>query len=373
MTADRPDQAPKRPLTSSHGSRDPGLDALRGFAILMVIIHHVGLKFPTAVKSTLGSFFVGIGWGGVDLFFAISGFLITRILLDVEGWNGIRGFFVKRFFRIVPLYVVALGVFLAASLLFGQDREVIARLWMNLLFLTAWVIPFVGENGVPYTITWSVSVEETAYLVFGMLALLGRGVLRKGLVWIVIAAVGIRFALVSGGFLPESAYYFAPGRLDAIALGGIAAMMLQRNLMLGRYAVPLLFLATVAMLGVLTVLSRHNSYVAVLGYTGVGIFAAWLVAAISITEGGRDNFVVQLLAKLGLVSYFVYLFHGFIIAAMHMALPVALANRIPVEVLSLLAVLLTYVPAVISWKYFELPMIAVGRRLADGMRSPAAA
>lgn len=373
MTGSSPDEVSLGPANSPRDTRDPGLDALRGFAILMVIIHHVGLKFPIAVKSSFGSFFVGIGWGGVDLFFAISGFLITRILLDVEGLPAIRGFFVKRFFRIVPLYLAALAVFLAASLLVGNDREVIERLWMNLLFLTAWVIPFVGENGVPYTITWSVSVEETAYLLFGVLALLGRGLLRKGLVWIVIGAILVRFALVLEGFLPESAYYFAPGRLDAIALGGIAAVMLQRNLVRGRYSVPLLFLATVAMLGVLAAWSRHNPYVAVFGYTGVGLLAAWLVGAINIAKGGRDNIVVQLLAKLGLVSYFVYLFHGFVIAAMHMTLPAAIADTIPVELLSFLAVLLTYVPAVISWKYFELPMIALGRRLAHGMRAPAVA
>lgn len=355
------------------GGRDAGLDALRGFAILIVIIHHVGLKFPATPRTSLGSFFVDIGWGGVDLFFAISGFLITRILLKVEGPQGIQGFFVKRFFRIVPLYLAALALFLAASLLFGQDREVISRLWMNLLFLTAWVIPFLGENGVPYTITWSVSVEETAYLLFGLLALLGPSVLRRSLAWIVIVAVLVRYVLVSEGFPPESAYYFAPGRLDAIALGGIFAVLLEQGFKPGRFSVALPFAATVAMLGVLALWSRHNPTVAVLGYTGVGVLAAWLVGAIACSKRGRDNVVVRLFAKLGLVSYFVYLFHGFVIAAMHLVLPDALATHLSVELLSVVAVLLTYIPALVSWKYFERPMIALGRRLAEKSRDAAVA
>ena len=357
----------------SFTSRDAGLDALRGFAILIVVIHHVGLKFPTAAISPLGRFLVDIGWGGVDLFFAISGFLITRILLEVEGLQGIHGFFVKRFFRIVPLYLAALALFLATSLLFGQDREVITRLWMNLLFLTAWVIPFVGENGVPYTITWSVSVEETAYLLFGLLALLGPSVLRRSLGWLVIAAMLVRLVLVTGGFSPESAYYFAPGRLDAIALGGMTAVLVQRGFKPGRFSVALPFVATVAMLGVLAIWSRHNPAVAVLGYTCIGVLAAWLVGAIACSKRGRDNVVVRLLAKLGLVSYFVYLFHGFGIAAMNLVLPGAFASNLSVEVLSVVAVFLTYIPALVSWKYFERPMIALGRRLADKSRDAAVA
>ena len=111
---------PQDPLFGGgHGARQVPLDALRGIAIALVVIHHVWWRFPVAQHDPLARFVAGIGWAGVDLFFGISGYLITSILMKARRPGALRAFFVKRFFRIIPVYIVALAVFLMVSLLTG--------------------------------------------------------------------------------------------------------------------------------------------------------------------------------------------------------------------------------------------------------------
>ena len=207
------------------GARNETLDAMRGIAILLVIFHHVGFKFSGSSLDPVFSGLARIGWAGVDIFFAISGYLITRILAADTSLNGLRAFYIKRAFRIFPLYYLALVVFIGVSLVTGHDAGVINRIWINALAITAWLIPFLGENGVPYTITWSVSVEETAYLLFGALAFLVPRKFRVMLFVVAAAALAIRFvSVLVFGAEPILMYYFAPGRVDAIALGGLVAL-----------------------------------------------------------------------------------------------------------------------------------------------------
>ena len=208
-------------------ARNIPLDALRGVAILLVIVHHTWWRFPDARGMVVSDFAAAIGWAGVDLFFGISGFLITVILMQSTHRGAIRAFFIKRFFRIVPIYVVALLAFAVVSVSTGNDLAVLHRLWINALLLTAWFIPYLGENGVPYTITWSVSVEEFAYLLFGALAAMGPRLLVNALPWVLVAALLVRIeAVFVQELAPISLYYFAPGRIDAIAAGGILATTL---------------------------------------------------------------------------------------------------------------------------------------------------
>ncbi|WP_162782022.1 acyltransferase family protein [Arenimonas caeni] len=357
---------------SKHGNpRDVGLDALRGFAILLVVVHHVGLSFPSAESSVLTRFLISIGWGGVDLFFAISGFLITGILLKTTDGADIKGFFIKRIFRIVPLYLAALSLFFLGSVFLGHDKEIIDRIWINVLFLTAWAIPFLGENGVPYTITWSVSVEETAYIVFGFAALFGARAFRLALICIVFFAFLVRVIFVMLGFEPETIYYFAPGRLDAIALGGLAAVFLSSPARTNWRQVTVLMVSILVGLGILSGWSRSNAFVAMFGYSAIGVLAAWLVVSVSRLRCGDRALPVNLFGRLGLVSYFVYLFHGFVIAAVKILFPQA--SDWSVEMLTVLVVLLTYLPAMLSWRFFEQPLIQLGRRLSEVRRAKAAA
>lgn len=348
------------------GNRLLPLDALRGVAILLVIFHHVGLRFPGAWRGMAGEFLANIGWAGVDLFFAISGYLITSILMRATATGAIRAFFVKRFFRIVPLYLAAVALFVCSSILFGNEREVLGRIWINLLFLTAWFIPFFSDHGVPYIITWSVSVEEFAYLLFGAIAWTGVGRLRMSLRWIVATALIVRIATIALFHIePITLYYFAPGRIDAIAMGGLAATMsIQR----GRALAPWIpWLVVMGIVGVCSLLGRENPLVATIGYSLIAIASAWLVVSIARAPARTNMLATRVLARLGLVSYFVYLFHEFVVAGLLLLIPHAWLPYANVWVLAVIVTLLVYLPARLSWEWLEYPLIRLGHRIASRM------
>lgn len=348
------------------GSRQVPLDALRGIAIVLVVVHHVWWRFPMAQHDQLAQLVAAIGWAGVDLFFGISGYLIITILLKDRGRGAIRAFFFKRLFRIVPVYLVALATFVIVSLLTGNDREVLDRIWINLLLLTAWFIPFVGENGVPFTITWSVSVEESAYLLFGTMTAIGVRALTGSLRWVIVGALLLRvISMACFAFEPITLYYFAPGRIDAIAMGGLMATLPPsiRDRLLCQPWVP--WLVWLVLVAVCSHMQRESPLVATVGYTLIAFASAWVVLCVVNTQDATHWLVTRWLAALGLVSYFVYLFHGFVIGALSIALPPHLASAAGIWGLSLLAVLLTYSAARVSWRYLEYPLILRGRRIAD--------
>jgi peptidoglycan/LPS O-acetylase OafA/YrhL len=352
-------------VLSSDSHRIVALDAVRGVAILLVIIHHTGLHFPQAVGDSLARLLVGIGWAGVDLFFAISGYLITSILARELPQKSLRDFFVKRVFRIFPLYIVALVLFFVASLLTGTDRDVLHRIWINVLCLTAWAIPFVGENGVPFTITWSVSVEESAYLLFAALALLSAKRFKRSLAFVFVGAILVRVGSIALlDIEPILMYYFAPGRLDAIAAGGLLAIMstdLRRKIDMHTLLAWAVFVAVIALA---SMRGREDLLVATAGYAAVAISAALLVGSVATRNSARVTFLTRLLASVGKVSYFVYLFHMFVIAAVSRVVPQTWSAAMGLWLMVIIVTVLTVVPALISWRWFEQPLISFGRRLA---------
>lgn len=368
-----PDAAPNGPMSDQQRvgelfgvNRLVPLDALRGIAILLVIIHHVWWRFPAAHADPLVRFLAIIGWAGVDLFFGISGYLITTILMKSAGLGAVRAFFIKRFFRIIPIYALALLVFAAVSLVFGNDRDVISRIWINALLLTAWFIPFLGENGVPFTITWSVSVEEFAYLLFGMLAAVTINTLVKSLPWIVALAFVIRaISIFLFAFEPITLYYFAPGRIDAIAMGGLLAAASPR--LSARLSVPVWipWLTWIVVVAACAVMKRESVAVATIGYTLIAFASAWLVLCVVRRSGSSHWWITRWLAELGTVSYFVYLFHGFVIGAVALFVPTDLASYLGHWGLTVVVSVVVFLGGKMSWRYLEYPLIVRGRRIAE--------
>lgn len=352
-------------MANPASSRMVSLDALRGLSILLVVAYHVARRFPADATDPIASALFETGWAGVDLFFAISGFLITRILISGSGWEHLRGFFVKRFFRIFPLYFVALVVYAAASLVTGLREEIIARMWVNAAFLTAWAVPVFGSSGTPFLLTWSVSVEETAYLLFALLSLLGFASFRRSLAVIVALALLLRIWVVYVDlFDPRLLYFFAPARLDVVASGGLAALL---PLMVRLSVRNLVMVAGLVMgtLGVFAVMGDRNPFVVTVGYSVLGLAAAQLVALLAGMPVVRPRWWLERLARIGRVSYFIYLFHMFVIQFFAYVLPVRVAAFLGYWPLLVLVTAATYLAALVSWKFFERPLIDLGRRIAE--------
>jgi len=207
----------------------PALDGVRAVAVLAVIVFHYFQTRPAAT-SHLGMALrriTGLGPGGVDLFFVLSGFLITGILIDAQGSaHALRNFYMRRVLRIFPLYYGFLLVtFVILPLLQAAHPVKWADQWWfwaycsNLHASFAHTFPGGPEH------FWSLSIEEQFYLVWPFLAL--RFPVRR-LAWIcagmIAGALLARVVMEAAGYNP---YYFTLCRMDALASGALLASLIR--------------------------------------------------------------------------------------------------------------------------------------------------
>ena len=340
------------------GRRSSQLDALRAIGVLLVIAYHTAYRFPP--DDVLGSGLRVVGYLGVDLFFALSGYLVGTILNDVKARQDIPGFFRKRFFRIFPILAVAVFVFAAADIaLHGGQR--VAQLWKTVLFLTGYLLPFQGEEAVPYTITWSLSVEVTAYLLMGMLAWSSWRSFKLVLIAIVIASPFLRLWLAFAHDWSESSLaVFPPVRLDTIALGALAALGVFSQIINFRHASLVYGLFCMGIIVAFRFVAWFPPFIGTVGYSIFGLIAALWVATLarSIHPGGRFT---SALAAIGLVSYFMYLFHLFVIEGLLIIDRIA-GGPLGFWTALILTTTLTYLSGIVSWRVFEHPLIRFAHR-----------
>ena len=181
------------------------LDGVRGIAILLVLLFHLELPYPAGAPRLLFAPLL-IGWSGVDLFFVLSGFLITGILIDTRDCrNYFSSFYMRRVLRIMPLYLLAVFAYFAVALPIAHHfgywsaRNGSAQMWFW-LHLSNWpaafgtVVPFIGHF-------WSLSVEEQFYFVWPLVVLFVRpSRLIHVCCGVVVAALALRIAFVNSTF-----------------------------------------------------------------------------------------------------------------------------------------------------------------------------
>ncbi len=207
----------------------PTLDGWRAVAILAVIFHHAMIPL-LGVHPWLN--FSEQGALGVDVFFALSGFLICSRLLDERAKSGfidIKAFYLRRAFRILPPYLTYLAA-LAMMIPFGLGSRQLAE-WISCLTFTRNYLPaslWTWKTGH----FWSLSVEEHFYLIFpAVLILIGSSRMRRFLPWLIAAATTWRVAdyrfHIFDKVFPGIPYpYRSDIRLDGIAFGALAALIL---------------------------------------------------------------------------------------------------------------------------------------------------
>lgn len=340
------------------------LDAIRALAVTMVLLFHVATRYPAEALDPLAGFFMKYGFLGVDIFYPLSGFLITRFLLSHSGQGAIPAFFMRRLFRIVPLYVAAVTIFFMAAKATGFEAENLGGIWKTYLFLTGWFAFADGPNSVPYTITWSLSVEEFAYILFGLMALVSRRAFPVFLVVLATLPFVLRLWLYAQGY--ENIYYFPLARLDSIATGGLVALLIGRVRNLWIWLAALTVVAfgvwqTGGVLGKATL------------FTMVTMGACTAIAVSETALRGTKGFVVDQLAKIGLYSYFIYLFHFFVLYALMKVVPKLGMGQPSFWVMGVLCLAVTYAAAWLSFRLFEEPLMLFGRRLEKKTRAPVVA
>jgi peptidoglycan/LPS O-acetylase OafA/YrhL len=219
--------------------RIPALDGIRGIAILFVMVYHfwgIGVKPGSALWERAYAGVAGMGWAGVDLFFVLSGFLITGILYDSrESQHYFRVFYSRRTVRIFPLYYASLALFfwIIPGVLFHLHRGQLAYIHMsNLAKLFAWTYVmnwYMGLKGFdvvaqPLQHFWSLAVEEQFYLIWPLLVLtLSRRRLMALCGGLMAFGLALRAVLFSV-HLPYAAYTWTLARADSLAIGGLVAL-----------------------------------------------------------------------------------------------------------------------------------------------------
>lgn len=334
--------------------RSVPLDCIRATAIVMVVVFHVATRYPDAALDPVAALFRAWGTLGVDIFFPLSGYLITAFLIRHADAGSIRTFFLRRFFRIVPLYMVAVTIYYVAARIMNQEPGTIDRIWIPYTFLTGWFIFFDGVETVPYTITWSLSVEEFSYIVIGLAALVARRSLPAFLVFLSLFSLGLRFYFNTQGH--AGIYHFPLTRLDSIAMGGILAWAMGRGLpVIGPVAVLTLLALGARMLDGAFAPTFLYTLVTCLTLLAISVSETWL--------RGYRGLLATAYARVGFYSYFIYLFHFMVLEAQLMAEGALGLGGLPFWINAALCLGLTHGAAVVSFRWFEGPMLQLGRRL----------
>lgn len=339
----------RQALNAPHSYR-PDIDGLRAIAVLSVVFFHAGLGVPG-------------GFVGVDVFFVISGFVITRLLGAElrEGRFSIARFYERRIRRLFPAFFAVLLVSTAlAALLFMPPEFALYGRSMALAAVFASNIGFWDEAGYfdtdarfkPLLHTWSLGVEEQFYLVFPLL-LLGLHRLAPGRRPWLLAALVVGSFLLSLRWMqgaPDSAFYLLPARAWELGIGSLLAMMPTRVCRHGWQAAAGgllgLLLITAALLG----LSEDTPF------PGTTALLPCLGAALAIVAGGTPNPVSRALSwrplvVVGLVSYSLYLWHWPVIVFLQQRLGHALTGaEAP------LAIAVSLGLAALSWRFIEQPV-----------------
>jgi peptidoglycan/LPS O-acetylase OafA/YrhL len=349
--------------TSTRQGFRPDLEGLRGVAILVVLACHLGL--PGA----------GAGFIGVDIFFVLSGFLITGLLvgeLEREGTIRLGAFYLRRARRILPAALLVLAASMVAGQVFLSPldlprlaREVAAAgaSLANVHFAAEATDYFAAVDPSPVLHYWSLAVEEQFYLVWPALMLLaarlprarlGLAVLTAG-VLVGSFALSVWLTTVSGPW----AYYSLPTRAWQLAAGALLAIAGSSWIGRGRLAAPM-----IGWLGVGTLLAAMGSVGPTTPYPGLAALLPTCGALAIIASGsgpgtpGRMLLQRRPLRWLGRISYSLYLWHWPVLVFGSMALGSvaaegdAIADQLPLRLgLGALAVLV----AILSWALVEEP------------------
>ena len=374
---------PARSLVLRHM---PSLDSIRGLAVLMVLMFHGFGSFPW--QGLLGprggalmKSFISCGRFGVSIFFVLSGFLITGLLMKArQRQDFYQNFYIRRVLRILPVYLVTL---------------IVLRLWhvVDFRFILAallFLANFARLFGVPsaeYGPLWSLAVEEHFYLLWPTcVRRLQERTLLRLLLLVIVAEPLLRLA---GAYISShiDIHYKTPFVLDFIAYGAMLSLLIRRgSIHLGnarRIGVALLGISGVLALGVIAFSAFHEEpaleALADLPFTWgtCGLILVGLVQDHTRFEKTGRTSARGILPFYGYISYGLYLVNVLVFikvgGAASRLLPASTAARPGVyAAVALLCIALSTGVAYLSRRFFEAPMLSLKDKWQDRFAQPTA-
>lgn len=315
-----------------HQGLIPALDGLRGIAILLVLFHHFTIYQPaTGVDKWIANL-PAAGWIGVNLFFVLSGFLITGILIEARGrTHYFRNFYARRALRIFPLYYLVIVFGLNLLPLMPDLHEALVGPypvpphWPYWAYLTNFSIVERGMTHGILDLTWSLAIEEQFYLVWAVVIwAVPRDFIGALCMAIIVIEPIARIQALANGADPTSIYVLTFFRLDGLAIGSLLAWLWKRGELatLDRWTPAVILGGIAAFVGISFAAGDPwwwNPLMQQAGFSVIAITAGALVVA-AVTRPQHALWPRMLsagwLRAFGKYSYCLYLTHLIVMRAM---------------------------------------------------------
>jgi peptidoglycan/LPS O-acetylase OafA/YrhL len=362
------------------------LDGLRGVAILLVVACHFvsNLHISAAGPAWILVAIAHAGWTGVDLFFVLSGFLITGILVDARGSSSyFKAFYARRALRILPVYygfLLAIFVVLPLLSLGAGNNYMLARqhqgwYWLHLTNIMMAIGEIPGRGPYPNTLFWSLAVEEQFYFIWpAIVALCSTNTLRKVCIAGVIGCVLLRIVGTLSGVSGLALSVIPITRGDTLFVGGLLAIEYRRG-GLERFAkiAKAVSIAAAVVLALLVAVYGQLDYQDP-GTAMVGSIAIMLLGASAVVIGMSPNesriaypLRSPFLRFFGRYSYAIYIVHTAVLAALNhyrpfAALPMLGGLALPAQTVWAFAYVgLSTGIAILSWNLVEKHFLRLKR------------
>jgi peptidoglycan/LPS O-acetylase OafA/YrhL len=377
MTTKKDDPATQEPASSlGQEGHVPALDGVRGIAILLVLLFHFPAPFAWLVQPD------SIGWCGVDLFFVLSGYLITGILYSSANKpHYFRNFYIRRSLRIFPLYY---GFLVLTLLIFPRFID---PYWLGLenedggvmkffLYYSNYTNVFESLSKAPMGAFWSLAVEEHFYLFWPMFIKVTPK--HRLLLWcsvIVLLALFSRLAITALKMNWQAAYYLTTSRVDSLVIGAMTAILVRQHPEVPKRWFKVVGGTCLAIL-VAVAIWRGNLYASdgpmrTFGYSVIALLFVSVVWMAGNTHGRASRFLANpILVSFGKYSYGIYVYHLLVLTVCQRWLGPTLfpllgwsdVNPLAVFTISLIA---TYGIAYLSWHLYEKPILSLKTRFAS--------
>jgi peptidoglycan/LPS O-acetylase OafA/YrhL len=334
----------------------PQLDAVRGLAVLLVLLHNTNI-YPSLHLGLISD----NGWMGVDLFFVLSGFLITGILLDAKQSEGyFKNFYARRCLRIWPLYYSALiFMFIVLPILRPSAAHAVFETrslpwWSFPVFLQNFLIPIPTMATGLLGVTWSLAVEEQFYLVWPLVVRFCTQVqLRRIAIAVICLSPALRFYLA---LHQVSIYSNTFCRLDGLMAGALLALVIRSaSFRPSRFVAQAWIVFLVSAPLALAIETFHARWI------GFSVIAAASVSFVYLALFSTQKWLQAILTNrflvyTGTISYGIYLLEK---------IPLDAAKTFHLERHPFLALPITtaatYALAALSWRFLEKPLLGLKR------------